>query len=144
MSSKFSNTTITQKPPHICNKPPPGPPYEPPPIIIVPINGYAQYINPATPSEGGLITTITLHPVDPPNAWRGAAAGGAFRIELTMTASLNHTTVSFRLDWFVHDNLDDTVFVIGHRPRSWAPFDSGEVRPAWQPHNGRVGFRIWF
>ena len=60
-----------------------------------------------------------------------------------MQATSDRTTISFRLDWFVYDNLDDTIFVTGHRPRSWVPFDSGEVRPDWQPHNGRVGWRFW-
>lgn len=144
MSSKFSNTTQTQKPPHICIKPPPGPDYIPPPITIQDIGGYVQYYDPSTPSEGGMISFITLYPIGPPNTWSGEASAGIYRTVLTMRANPTKTAIAFTLEWFVSDSLEDTIHTDFRPPRSWTPFDSGEIQPFPQPYHGRIGFHLWF
>ncbi len=144
MSSRFSSTTQTQKPPHICRKPPPGPEYVPPTTPLIPITGYAQYFDPFTPSEGGMISAITLDPAGPPRTWIGSAAAGIYRIDLEMRADPTLTTIRFTLEWFVSGYLYDTIHTDPRPPRAWMPFDSDEYRPLPQPHHGRIAWRLWF
>ncbi len=143
MTGKFSHTTQTQKPPHICRKPPPGPRYIPPPLTSQIITGYAEYFEPQTPGEGGMISQITLFPTGPPNTWFGTATAGEFKIALLMAADMQKTYLDFRLDWFVSNSLVDTIIVNGHKPRAWSPFDSGQLTPIPQPYRGRIGGQLW-
>lgn len=143
MTNKFSHTTQTMKPPHICRKPPPGPAYIPPPISQQIMTGFAEYFQPQTPGEGGMISQITLHPTGPPNTWFGSTAAGDFEIKLLMASDMQRTYLDFRLDWFVTGSLVDTILVNGHKPRAWSPFDSGLLQPIPQPYHGRIAWRLW-
>ncbi len=144
MSNKFSHTNKTMKPPHICKKPPPGPEYIPPPLTAQPVQGYVEYFDAGTPPEGGFISQIHLLPTGVPRTWFGTAAAGDFRIYLRMLANAEQTFLSFEFDWYIYDILQFRIEVVDHRPRSWAPFDSGVVTPMPQPAAGRNHWRLWF
>lgn len=143
MTNKFSHTNQVQKPPHICRKPPPGPRYIPPPISEQIMTGFAEYFQPETPGEGGMISPITLYPTGPPDVWFGTAKAGDFEIKLLMASDIAHTFLQFRLDWFVSGGLVDTVIISHHLPRAWSPFDSGQVTPHPQPYHGKIAWRLW-
>ena len=144
MTNKFSHTNKTQKPPAICIKPPPGPEYVPPPITNQSVQGFAEYFDPATGSEGGMISAMALFPTGPTDVWFGTATAAEFEIKLLMAANSQRTFLSFRFDWFVYGDLTQTIIVAQHKPRSWAPFDSGLVTPYPQPDRGRNSWRFWF
>lgn len=144
MSSKFSNTSQVQKPPHICIKPPPGPEYVPPPLVLQPIQGYVEYFDPGSPSEGGMASQIDLLPNAPLNVWIGYAEAHPYRIDLIMTAGPDQSWISFDFAWHVYDVLEDVILTPMQSPRSWAPFDSGQVEPADQPDHGRAAWHLWF
>lgn len=143
MSSKFSRQTSANKPPAICKKPPEGPTYIPPPITLREIQGYVEYFDPYSPSEGGLVASITLHPTGPPNTWFGSTTQGIYRAQILMTANLQKTHLDYRLDWFVGDLLTDTLFIWNAPAQSWQPFDSGQITPMPQPQHGRIGWHFW-
>ncbi|KKM94756.1 hypothetical protein LCGC14_1195140 [marine sediment metagenome] len=144
MTSKFSHTNKTQKPPSICIKPPPGPEYKPPELPDQSVQGFAQYFDPATGSEGGMISAMELFPMGPPDIWFGTAAAGSFEIKLLMAADTQRTFLSFLFNWYVYGDLVQAIEIDDHRPRSWAPFDTGVVTPHPQPQGGRSSWRFWF
>lgn len=143
MTTKFSQRGPVQKPPHICRKPPRGAAYILPPLNNQIISGFAEYFQPQTPGEGGMISQIQLFPTGPPNTWFGTATAGAFKINLLMASDMQKTYLDFRLDWFVSDSLADTILVNGHQARDWSPFDSGQVTPIPQPYRGSIKWHLW-
>lgn len=144
MSNKFSNTNITQKPPHVCIKPPPGPEYVPPPFLLQPFEGYAEYLDPASPSEGGMISTINLAYMPIADLWYGTAQTDRYKIELFMQTDPLSTWVSFQLRWNVAGVLDAIVNSEKRPPRSWAPFSSGRFDLFPKPATGAAACEVWF
>ncbi len=143
MSSKFSRTTQTMKPPHICNKPPPGPEYVPPPFDSQIITGYAAYFNPETEAEGGFISPLTLHPSDPPSTWSGSTTAGSFKMDMEMAAYGSRDWLSFIFRFYNYGDLIETIEIDDHVPRSWIPFDTGQVTPWPPPIGGNNSWRFW-
>lgn len=144
MSSKFSRAGNPYKPPAVCHKPPLGPDWPWPPFPDTPFDGYCCYIDHDSPTEGGMEASIAMVPDDVDYTWRGEVEDGIMRIVLYMITTPPAHLVDFQLQWWFNDVLDNLILVNNHLVRSLRPFDSGEVVPEDQPHNGRAAWHIWF
>lgn len=134
---------MPNKPPGICLKPPPGREWVPPDMNDQTFQGYVEYCEPFTPSEGALAGPITLRPDPPLSRWIGSYPGELFEIYLTMHLNPATKLLDFEMEWYIGHFLYDTVYVNDVEPRAWSPFDSGEISvdpPDWPK---RVGWHIW-
>lgn len=142
MSSKFSMPAPSQKPPSVCIKPPPGAQWQFPPWLYEPYQGYVEYSEPFSPTEGSLVGPIAMLP-DPPNrTWNGSLQGDDMHLTLEMVADPVTNLLTFTLKWYLGVTLYDTRIVPDVEPRSYSPFDSGEIVSEPPPANGRVAWHI--